>query len=76
MPRYSGLEVLEWIRGQGRFNSVPVIIFTSSHNLADVRRAYELGVNAYLVKSVEFQELQSTIRALSAFWLEKNVLPI
>lgn len=76
MPRYTGLEVLEWIRSQSRFTALPVIIFTSSKNLLDIRRAYELGVNAYLVKAVEYQELQSTVRTLAAFWLEKNVLPL
>jgi DNA-binding NarL/FixJ family response regulator len=51
-------------------------MLTSSRNLADVRRAYELGVNAYVVKAVEYEELQDTIRTVAAFWLRKNVLPI
>jgi CheY-like chemotaxis protein len=76
MPRYSGLEVLEWIRNQPRLSTVPIVIFTSSRNLDDIRRAYELGANAYLVKPVEYEELQDTIRTLAAFWLNKNVLPI
>jgi DNA-binding response OmpR family regulator len=75
IPMYSGLEVLEWIRTQGRMPALPVLMLTSSKNLADVRRAYELGVNAYLVKAVEYEELQETIRALAVFWLKKNVLP-
>ena len=75
IPRYSGLEVLEWIRAQGRFAALPVIMLTSSRNYEDVRRAYELRVNAYLVKAVEYEELQDTIRALANFWLKKNVLP-
>ena len=75
IPRFSGLEVLEYIRGQARFSSLPVIMLTSSKNLEDVRRAYELGVNAYLVKAVEYEELQGTIRSLATFWLKKNVLP-
>ena len=75
IPRYSGLEVLEWIRTQTKFAALPVVMLTSSRNLADVRRAYELGVNAYLVKAVEYEELQETIRSLAIFWLRKNVLP-
>ena len=75
IPRFSGLEVLEWIRAQGSFKALPVVIFTSSRNLEDIRRAYDLGVNAYLVKSVELQELQDTLRAVVDFWLTKNVLP-
>jgi CheY-like chemotaxis protein len=76
IPRYSGLEVLEWLRSQGRFAALPIVMLTSSRNLADVRRAYELGVNAYVVKAVEYEELQDTIRTVAAFWLRKNVLPI
>ena len=76
IPRYSGLEVLEWIRSQSRFAALPVIIFSSSRNLADIRRAYELGVNAYIVKAVEYDELQATVKALHSFWIQKNVLPI
>lgn len=76
MPRFSGLEVLEWIRQQPEFSSLPVVIFTSSRNVTDVRRAYDLGVNAYLVKSVEYKELQDTLHTFISFWLEKNVLPI
>ena len=75
IPRFSGLEVLEWIRTQGRFAPLPVLMLTSSRNLEDVRRTYELRVNAYLVKAVEYEELQDTIRTLAAFWLKKNVLP-
>jgi CheY-like chemotaxis protein len=75
IPRYSGLEVLEWIRGQASFRGLPVVIFTSSRNQEDIRRAYDLGVNAYLVKSVELEELQDTLRAVVDFWLNKNVLP-
>lgn len=76
IPRYSGLEVLEWIRSQSSLSALPVLMLTSSRNLADVRRAYELGVNAYLVKSVEYEELQDTIRSLANFWIKKNILPI
>ena len=76
MPRYSGLEVLEWIRSQHKFVALPVLMLTSSRNLDDVRRAYELGVNAYLTKAVEYDELQDTIRSLATFWLKKNILPL
>ena len=67
MRRYSGLEVLEWIRNQSRLASVPIVIFTSSKNLDDIGRAYELGINAYLVKAIEYEELQDTIRTLGCY---------
>jgi CheY-like chemotaxis protein len=76
MPRYSGLEVLEWIRSQPRYSGLPVVIFSSSRNIADIQRAYQLGVNAYLVKPVEYAELQETVKSIISFWVARNVLPI
>jgi CheY-like chemotaxis protein len=76
MPRYTGLEVLEWVRSQPAFSALPVVMFTSSKNLEDVRRAYELGANAYLVKPVDYHEIQASLRALAAFWFEHNILPL
>lgn len=76
LPRYTGLEVLEWIRSQGQLSALPVIMFSSSRNLEDIRRAYDLGANAYLVKAVGYDELTETLKTLAGFWLGKNVLPL
>jgi CheY-like chemotaxis protein len=75
MPRVSGLEVLEWIRLQPDWRRIPVIAFTSSRESEDIRRAYELGVNSYLVKPVAFDQLREMIRMLHHYWMDLNERP-
>jgi CheY-like chemotaxis protein len=75
MPRKSGLEVLQWLRGQPRLRHLPVIIFTSSRERSDIARAYELGANSYLVKPVSFDQLKEMVRVLHHYWLELNESP-
>jgi CheY-like chemotaxis protein len=75
MPRKSGLEVLQWLRGQPRLRFVPVIIFTSSRESSDIARAYELGANSYLVKPVSFDQLKEMVRDVNHYWLELNENP-
>jgi len=70
MPRKSGLEVLEWVRGNGGggLKLLPVIIMSSSNIQEDIDRAYQLGVNAYLVKPAAFNELVGTLKTTTEFW--------
>jgi len=75
MPRKSGLEVLQWLRGQPRLRHLPVIIFTSSRESSDIARAYELGANSYLVKPVSFDQLKEMVRVLYHYWLDLNEIP-
>jgi CheY-like chemotaxis protein len=75
MPRKSGFEVLQWLRGQPRLRRLPVIIFTSSRERSDIAQAYELGANSYLVKPVSFDQLKDMIRVLHHYWLELNESP-
>jgi CheY-like chemotaxis protein len=72
LPRKSGLEVLEWVKSQPRLRRIPVVVLTSSRQPSDVNRAYDLGVNAYLVKPVSFDRLLEMITAIEAFWLGIN----
>lgn len=69
LPRRSGFEVLEWLRQQPGLRRLRVVVFTSSGLAADIRRAYELGANSYLVKPLEFDALQDMLQALGAYWL-------
>ncbi|OGO07588.1 MAG: hypothetical protein A3K46_06640 [Chloroflexi bacterium RBG_13_60_9] len=75
MPRLSGLEVLEWLRKTPGSCRVPVIAFTSSRESADIARAYELGVNSYLVKPLSFDQLKEMIRMLHHYWMDLNERP-
>jgi CheY-like chemotaxis protein len=75
MPRLDGLEVLRHIKSDEHLRAMPVVMLTSSHDERDVRAAYELGVNAYVVKPVEFQRLTDILRTLETFWMEINQPP-
>jgi CheY-like chemotaxis protein len=77
MPRKYGWEVLEWIRGTeaNGLNRLPVIIMSSSNVQEDIDRAYELGVNAYLVKPNGFGELVKTLQTTTDFWKETVAHP-
>jgi CheY-like chemotaxis protein len=76
LPRRSGLEVLAWIRGRDDLRRVPVVMLTSSNQPSDVNRAYDLGVNSYLVKPSALDELVEMVKKLSVYWLEMNVKPV
>ena len=72
MPRLDGFGVLEWVRGQQKLRRLPVVMFTSSEQPADVNRAYDLGANSFLLKPVCFTEYQETARTLENYWLKIN----
>lgn len=76
LPRRSGFEVLEWIRAQeSELRRLPIIMLTSSGHQADVNKAYELGVNSYLVKPSNNSELEQLVSAFRTYWLELNEGP-
>ncbi len=68
MPRLSGFDLLAWLRGDGGFKTTPVIILTSSNHESDIKRAYELGANSYLVKPVGFDALVEVARTIHGYW--------
>ena len=70
MPRLDGFEVLEWVRKQPGFNSLQVVIFSSSGELKIINRAYGLGANWYLVKPHSMEELTELVGRFKKFWLE------
>ena len=75
LPRKSGIEVLEWIRSRPGLRRIPVVMLTSSKQTVDINRAYELGVNAYLVKPVNFDGLVDMVKTIDSFWLRLNEHP-
>jgi CheY-like chemotaxis protein len=72
LPRRSGFEVLEWIRGNPTTRRLPVVVLTSSRQTTDVDRAYDLGANSYLVKPVKSDALVEMVRTLNLYWLVMN----
>jgi CheY-like chemotaxis protein len=68
MPKMSGMEVLDWINRHPEARVVPTIIVSSSGMQEDVKKAYELGVNSYLVKPTSFPELARLMNVAVEFW--------
>lgn len=71
LPKVPGLEVLRRLKGHSRFKSIPVVVLTTSREDCDVRTAYEIGVNSYIVKPVNFEKFVEVAAQLEIYW---NVL--
>jgi len=75
MPRVSGFDVLAWLRQEKAFKNLPVIVLTSSNHDSDIRRAYDLGANSYLVKPVGFDALVGMVKTIQGYWFDLNQPP-
>lgn len=76
MPRRSGFEVLQWIRSQPLGWKAVVVMLSSSKQPEDVRRAYSLGANSYLMKPFGLDDLQEMSEVITDYWVAKNVIPL
>ncbi|MCC6574889.1 MAG: response regulator [Planctomycetes bacterium] len=72
LPKVDGIEVLRRIKSDAQAKMVPVVMLTSSNELADRRTAYTLGVNSYVVKPMGFDELVETMGLIGRYWLHLN----
>ncbi len=78
LPRRSGFEVLDWIKSREGLRRIPVVVLTASKTGMDIKRAYDLGANSYLVKPVRSDALLAMASQIDAYWLSLNqraVLP-
>jgi len=75
LPRKSGFELLEWIRKDGKFSRLIIVVLTSSRESKDISRAYALGANSYLVKPTSFHDLVDVVKMLKNYWLTHNQFP-
>ena len=75
MPKVDGLEVLRTIRDDERTKLIPVVVMTSSREEQDIIRSYSLGVNAYVVKPVGFDNFSKAVAELGMFWILVNQSP-
>lgn len=75
LPKVNGLEVLEEVRKDERLRSTPIVMLTSSREEQDLLRSYKLGVNAFVVKPVDFKEFFEAIQGLGVFWGITNQPP-
>ena len=75
MPKVDGLEVLHQMRSNAELRHIPVVMVTSSREEQDLVRSYQLGVNAYVVKPVDFQKFVESIKQIGFFWAVINEPP-
>lgn len=75
LPRLSGLEVLERVRADSRTALLPIVILTSSDEERDLMRSYQLRVNSYIRKPVNFAQFSDAIQQLGLYWLVLNAVP-
>ena len=75
LPGTDGREVLEQIKQDKTLKSIPVVIFTTSSNPRDIEACYQYGVNGYIIKPVDVNELKRTIQVFLSYWLEVNTPP-
>ena len=75
LPKVDGLEVLKRIKSDPSTRTIPVVVLTSSREESDIINSYELGVNSYIVKPVDFQQFTESVRQLGLYWVLMNQPP-
>jgi two-component system response regulator len=75
LPKVDGLEVLERIKSDERTRTIPVVVLTSSQEERDIVESYQLGVNSYIVKPVDFEQFIEAVRQLGLYWVLLNKTP-
>jgi two-component system, response regulator len=75
LPKVDGLEVLQRLKSDARTRTIPTVVLTSSNERADIQKSYELGVNSYVVKPVNFDQFAAAVQKLGLYWLLLNQRP-
>ncbi len=75
MPKVDGIEVLRAVRGDPRTKAIPIVVLTSSKEQHDLVESYNLGVNAYIQKPVDFERFRKVVEQIGLFWLVVNEPP-
>jgi CheY-like chemotaxis protein len=75
LPKIGGLEVLRRIKGDPRTRTIPIVVLTSSQEEKDLVESYELGVNSYIVKPVDFDQFSDCLKQIGIYWLLSNAPP-
>jgi CheY-like chemotaxis protein len=75
LPKVDGIEVLRRLKADERTRAIPVVALTSSTEQRDLKAAYDLGVNSYVTKPIEFAKFAGIVAELGKYWLEVNTLP-
>lgn len=75
LPKVDGLDVLKAIKADKNLKAIPVVVLTSSHEEKDIVASYDLGVNSYIVKPIDFDKFVGAVRQLGLYWLVLNQCP-
>lgn len=75
MPKVDGLEVLREVKSDPALKAIPIVVLTSSREESDLIKSYDLGVNAYVVKPVDFHEFVDAVKLIGGFWAVLNEMP-
>jgi two-component system, response regulator len=75
MPRMDGIEFLEIVKNDEKFKTIPIVMLTSSREEPDLLKCYQLGVNAYVVKPVDFKDFLNAVKQIGVFWALLNEQP-
>ena len=76
LPKVDGLEVLRRVKADARTKTIPIVVLTSSKEQSDVLESYQLGVNSYIVKPVNFEQFVAAIQDVARYWLRLNQRPV
>ena len=76
LPKVDGLEVLRQVKNDATLKMIPVVMMTSSRQERDLLLSYELGVNAYVVKPMKFQDFVEAVKRVGVFWAVMNEVPV
>ena len=72
LPKVDGLEVLRRVKSDPRTRRIPIVVLTSSREDSDIAKCYEMGVNSYIVKPVDFEQFKRSVQELGLYWLLLN----
>jgi two-component system response regulator len=75
LPKVDGLEVLQRLKSDPQTRTIPIVVLTSSREERDIVESYQLGVNSYIVKPVDFEQFTEAVRSLGLYWLLLNQPP-
>jgi len=76
LPKVDGMQVLKQVKGDARTKNIPIVMMTSSREERDLVSSYDLGVNSYIQKPVDFDEFRKIVKLLGLYWLVTNQPPV
>jgi CheY-like chemotaxis protein len=75
LPKVDGLEILQTIKNHPRYKILPIVILTSSNELSDIQKAYALGANSYILKSIDYEDFSNAVGMIQRYWCRLNIHP-